>query len=537
MASTLTPSPALLPLHRVQQRALEQVLALYESGHSRQLVVMATGVGKTLWSVHLSTHFPRTLFLVHFEELLGQSLAAFRRRGLEPGVIWGRRTELEREVVVGMIPSLVHRLERIPPGHFDLVVVDEAHHARSRTWERVIRHFRPKLLVGLSATPYRTDGRSLLSLFDTLAFSYRLSEAVRDGFLVEPRILEVSTDRPLAVGRRGADYDEAELSHAVDTPERNALLVRTVGEFARERKGVVYAAGVRHAEHLAALFRAQGISAESVHGEDPRRREKLEGHRRGEFQILTNALLLIESYDDPTINLGVMGRPTASPTLYEQALGRPARLLREGRTWDGSPKTDYLWIDLMDLGLEDRVRVWEFFGVNTVWHEGSRVATAAVPRLDEKRPPRLRSLKEPPTRQEAAAAAHAELPPQLRANIPLARYLSWIERLEAPPPFVLEEEVERLWRRQPATEAQLALLAAHGYDVQNTSWTKGDASEVIEGLEPTPRQKARLLALGYDTLTRRWTRRQAQQAFREAEARGVQPDWNRVRGLAPHWLG
>lgn len=524
MESTRSPAPALLPLHRVQQRALEQVLALYESGHSRQLVVMATGVGKTLWSVHLSRHFRRTLFLVHFEELLQQSLAAFRRRGLEPGVIWGRRTELEREVVVGMIPSLVHRLERIPPEHFDLVVVDEAHHARSKTWERVIRHFRPQLLVGLSATPYRTDGRSLLSLFDTLAFSYRLSEAVRDGFLVEPRILEVSTDQPLSVGRRGADYDEAQLSHAVDTPERNALLVQTVGEFAQNRKGVVYCAGVRHAEHLAALFRSQGISAESVHGEDPKRREKLEGHRRGEFQILTNAMLLVESYDDPTINLGVMGRPTASPTLYEQALGRPARLLREGRTWDGSPKTDYLWIDLMDLGLEDRVRVWEFFGVHTIWH-------------DEKGPPRVRTLKEPPTRQEAAAAAHAELPPGLKANIPLARYLTWVERLEAPPPFVLEEEVERLWRHQPATEAQLALLAAHGYDVQNTSWTKGDASEVIEGLEPTPRQKARLLALGYDTLTRRWTRRQAQQAFREAEARGVQPDWNRVRGLAPHWLG
>lgn len=523
MESTRPASPALLPLHRVQQQALENVLRLYDSGHSRQLVVMATGVGKTLWSVHLSQHFRRTLFLVHFEELLQQSLAAFRRRGVEPGVIWGRRTDLEADAVVGMIPSLVHRLERVPPEGFDLVVVDEAHHARSRTWERVIRHFRPKLLVGLSATPYRTDGRSLLSLFDTLAFSYRLPEAVRDGLLVEPRILEVSTDQPLSVGRRGADYDEAQLSHAVDTPERNALLVCTVGEFARNRKGVVYAAGVRHAEHLAALFRSQGIAAESVYGEDPKRREKLERHRRGEFQVLTNAMLLVESYDDPTINLGVMARPTASATLYEQALGRPARLLREGRTWDGAPKTDYLWIDLMDLGLEDRVRVWEFFGVHTVWH-------------DEKRPPRIRTLREPPTRQEAAAAAHAELPPQLRASIPLSRYLAWVERLQAPPPFVLEEEVERLWRHQPATEAQLALLAAHGYDVQNTAWTKGDASEVIEGLEPTPRQKARLLALGYDTLTRRWTRRQAQQAFHEAEAQGIQPDWNRVRGLAPHWL-
>lgn len=513
-----------LPLHRVQQQALANVLSLLEQGHPRQLVVMATGVGKTLWSVHLSTHFRRTLFLVHFEELLHQSVAAFQRnRGQEPGLIWGRRHDLNAEVVVGMIPSLVHRLERTPPEAFDLVVVDEAHHARSRSWERVIRHFRPTLLVGLSATPNRADGRSLLTLFDTLAFSYRLSEAVRDGFLVPPRILEVSTNRPLRVRRRGEDYDEQQLSHAVDTPERNALVVETVGEHARNRKGVVYTAGVRHAQHLAALFRAHGIAAESVHGQDPERKQKLERHRRGEYQILTNAMLLVESYDDPTINLGVMSRPTASPTLYEQALGRPARLLREGRTWDGSPKTDYLWVDLMDVGLEDRIRVWEFFGVSASWH-------------DEKRPARIRTLAEPPTRREAAEAAHAELPLRFQANIPLERYLTWVDRLQEPPPFRLEEEVERLWRKQPATEAQLKLLAAHGYDTVNTEWTKGDASEVIGSLEPSPRQKARLLALGYDVLTRRWSKLQAEAAFAEAEQKGLKPDWNRVRGLAPHWL-
>ena len=86
------------------------------------------------------------------------------------GQIWQRRENLDTEVTVGMIPSLLHRLERIPPDTFDLVIVDEAHYARSRTWERVIRHFRPKLLVGLSATPNRTDGRSLL----TQAHSLRL---------------------------------------------------------------------------------------------------------------------------------------------------------------------------------------------------------------------------------------------------------------------------------------------------------------------------------------------------------------------------
>ncbi|MCS6869481.1 DEAD/DEAH box helicase, partial [Thermus sp.] len=292
--------------------------------------------------------------------------------------------------------------------------------------------------------------------------------------------------------RRGEDYDEAELAHAVDSPERNRLLGEVLGEYARHRKGVIYAAGVRHARNLAALLSSLGLSAESVHGEDPERREKLERHRRGEFQFLTNAMLLIESYDDPTINLGVMSRPTASPTLYEQALGRPARLLREGRTWDGSPKQDYLWIDLMDVGLEDRIRVWEFFGVEAVWR-------------DEKGPPRIRTLEEPPTRAEAARAAHAELPPQFQANIPLERYLAGVDRLQAPPPFSLEAQAA-LWRRQPATEAQLRLLEAHGYDIRNTRWTKGDASLVIGSLEPSPRQKARLLALGYDVMTRRWNR-------------------------------
>lgn len=512
-------------MHSVQQAAMHNVLRLYEAGHNRQLVVMATGVGKTLWSVHLSTYFPRTLFLVHFEELLRQSAAAFQhnRPGITVGQIWRRWNELEAPVVVGMIPSLVHRLDRVPAGWFDLVIVDEAHHARSRTWERVIRHLQPALLVGLSATPNRTDGRSLLTLFDTLAFSYRLAQAVREGFLVPPRILEVSTNRPLRVDRCGEDYDRAQLGRAVDTLERNQLLVKTVGEYARNRKGVVYAAGIEHAQNLAGQFRACGISAESIHGEDPQREEKLERHRNGEFQILTNAMLLVESYDDPSINLGVMGRPTASPTLYEQALGRPARLLRQGRTWDGLPKTDYLWIDLMDVGLEDRCRVWEFFDTHVAYH-------------DDHKAPRVRTLEEPPSRKEALEGAWTEVPPAFKQNIPLERYLAWADRLADPPPFVLEEQVEQLWRRQPATEPQLSLLQAHGYDVAETTWTKGDAAQVIRELPPSPRQKARLLALGYDVLTRRWTRHQAEAAFAQAGEKGVEPDWNRVRGLAPHWL-
>jgi len=519
------PTTPLTQLHYVQTMGLKNVLDLLEQGHNRQLVIMATGVGKTLLSVHLSTRFARTLFLVHFEELLSQAIEAFAENlpGLEVGQIWKKRNDLHTSVTVGMIPSLARRLEHIPPQHFDLVVVDEAHHARSHTWEQVIRHFRPQLLLGLSATPNRADGRSLLSLFDTLAFSYRLAQAVREGFLVPPKILEVSTNQPLRIKRHGEDYDNHQLNQAVDTPERNRLIIETVAEHALDRKGVVYASGVAHAEHLAAMFRSVGISAQSVHGEDPQRKEKLLSHQRGEFQILTNAMLLVESYDDPSINLGVMARPTASPTLYEQALGRPARLLRKGQTWNGKPKDDYLWIDLMDVGLDDRCRVWEFFGVHEIYH-------------DDRRAPRVRTLSQPPTRREAIEAAHAELPAAYQHNIPLERYLTWAERLTDPPPFRLEEELERLWRKQPATEVQLRLLEAHGYDTVQTAWSKGDASEVIGNLEPSPKQKARLLALGYNTLTRRWTRNQATVAFQESEEQGRKPDWNRVRGLAPHWL-
>jgi hypothetical protein len=393
--------------------------------------------------------------------------------------------------------TLARRLDAHDPTTFDLIIVDEAHHATAREWRRVIEHFNPLLTLGLSATPERSDGAPLSSLFSIIAYSAGIQDAVNAGALTTPIALVIKTGVNLdQVKRQRGDFDQHELQSALNTRNRNRIILDAFKQHAGDRKTICFTAGVQHARDLALLFREHGIRATSIAGNDANRREKLDALRKGTHQVSFNAALLVEGFDDPTIDCVLMARPTHSRVLYTQAIGRALR------TYPG--KADALIVDFSDASTKHRlVNLWDFWG------------TRLKRRLNK--PTNLTTLTElSPTEiddTEWDPVAYAQL----------------IDILK-PPPQVDEQVLNaHKWHALPATEMQLTALKNLGYDTTHKDWTRGQASVVIGNENATAKQNRLLLALGSNTIGIRWTRSEASAAINAST--DSTPDWSLVNRL------
>jgi superfamily II DNA or RNA helicase len=499
-----TPPAFLRPRQKAAYNAVFQNLA---RGIDSQLVALPTGMGKTKTGLAIAHDFERVLFLVHRGELLEQTVRAYGETpGARSTALISARSRAKPEaahVTVGMIQTLRGRLEQFDRNAFDLLIVDEAHHAAAKEWRITIEHFLPELRLGLSATPERLDGAPLSNLFSMLAYTCGIREAVQEGALVTPIAMEVQTGVDLSgVKRTAGDFNAGQLQSALNTPPRNRLILRTFVAHARERKAIAFTAGVQHARDLAKLFGDAGISACAIAGDDKDRREKLDGLRTGRYQVAFNAMLLTEGYDDPTVDAVLMCRPTQSAGLYTQAVGRGLRL-------NGPDKRDCLIIDYHDASRTHRLAsVWDFWGARA-----------------KKRLNGPTDLREATERFEADLQAASE---HYRIN----EYLQRVDVLEPPPdidPFVLGAYA---WHTKPATEKQLATLTELGYDTgSEIDWTRGQASAVIGKERASDSQLSLLLALGYDTVAYGWTRDEATRAIDAAKSKGKEPDWTIVRAI------
>lgn len=459
--------------------------------------MLPTGVGKTFLAVAVSHRFKRALFLVPRIELLKQSIASYEAvtPGRTAGAILGNVTDVDAHFTVGMVQTVFNRMEQLPRTYFDLVIVDEAHHSAARVWRTVTEYFQPRLLLGLSATPERLDGAPLNAIFSVISYSMTVKDAVAEGALVRPKAMQVRTNIGLdSLARRGGDFDAKELEKAVNTKARNKIILDTWHKHASDRKTVVFTAGVKHARQLEKLFTASGVKSISVSGDDSDRETRVQDFENGRYQVALNSQLLVEGWDDPTVDCVMMCRPTQSRALYIQAVGRGLRL--------HPGKRDCLILDFHDSSHRHRlVGVWDFWGA----------------RIKNKR------LDEPEDLMEAEAKAEKDLA-ELAGVFNIEAYLEVVDVL-APPPdvddFVLGAHK---WHHMPATEKQLETLAKLGYDT-SLDWTRGQASAVI-GREPATQQQLKLLlALGYDTISYRWSRNEASAAIDDAQQRGKEPDW------------
>lgn len=327
--------PSLQPVNPwpVQNEALRALGETRIQGFRRGLVVMATGLGKTLLAAFDSNRpdFRRVLFIAHREEILRQSRDAFRlvRPDGHFGFFLGADKDPEADVVFASIQTLHRHLDRFESDRFDYLVVDEFHHAAAPTYRRAIESFRPKFLLGLTATPDRLDGADLLALCgNNLVFECDLVEGIRQERLSPFHywgIKDVADYAPIPW--RNGRFDPDKLAEAIETTQRAE---QALAEWRERAAGptLAFCTTIVHAEFMAEFFNQRGVRSVAVHSgpHSAPRQSAVEDLRSGAIQALFAVDVFNEGVDIPEIGTVLMLRPTDSPVVFLQQLGRGLRL-------------------------------------------------------------------------------------------------------------------------------------------------------------------------------------------------------------------
>jgi superfamily II DNA or RNA helicase/HKD family nuclease len=318
----------------VQQQALDALTATRLDGHQAGLVVMATGLGKT-WLAAFDTARPgirRVLFVAHREEILKRSRDVFRmvRPGGSLTLFVGGDQDASGDVVFASIQSLQRNLDRFSPDEFDYIVVDEFHHAAAPTYRQVIGHFTPRFMLGLTATPDRTDAADLLALCgDNLVFECGLLEGLQQG-LLSPfayRAIKDVADYENLPWRSGR-FEIEELAQRLETVQRaEQVYAEWAALDGASRRAIGFCCSVTHADYMAAFFVGKGVRARSVHSgpTSADRFRALADLETADVEVIFSVDLFNEGIDVPALDIVLMLRPTESPIVFFQQLGRGLR--------------------------------------------------------------------------------------------------------------------------------------------------------------------------------------------------------------------
>jgi superfamily II DNA or RNA helicase len=486
----------------------------------RQLVVMATGTGKTTVLAGVAEaerKHGRVLVLAHREELLDQAAARFR----EWTDLWcsieqaDRRAEPMSDVVIASVQTLAResRLRTFDAREFGLVIVDEAHHAPSESYQKVLQHFGDARIAGFTATPDRLDKASLKGTFDRVAYIYEIRDAIGDGWLVPIRqkIAFIQTLDLGAVRTVAGDLSERDLEAAMIRHEVPHAVARATAESAGDRPTLVFAATIAHAKILAEAMKhyAPADKILAVSGEDPReyRRDALARFRAGDVQFLVNCALWTEGFDEPSIACVSIARPTKSRALYTQMSGRALRTL-DGLNYFAeravpSPKRDCVILDFTgNAGRHSLINVFDLLGGDDAEIKAKATARATtspdgVDVLDELR--QQQDAMADFLRRQAMEAAQRTRQTTIgyRDVDPFRKVYSILK---------IRPLAGRMGGVEP-TEQQLDVLRQHkvDQDMNLRDLDRGQASEIIANIQERPRkgqctykQARQLLRFGYD---------------------------------------
>lgn len=502
-------------LRDYQQEGYDAVFHNLQKGVKRQLMVYATGLGKTFTASQIMDRFQRTLWITHVEELINQSaISILRDRGFdltrhrnileflddaatwgmfasdedkairnEIGVIKQHRMDTDCKVAVASIQTLHRRLDKIDPAHYDLVIIDEAHLSGSTTFSKVIEHFKPTLLLGLTATPKRADGISLANHFDEIVIEKDIKFGIDNGYLVELDAIRIKTTINLdTVKTTGGDLNQGQLEKLLDTPQRNAYIADSFLKYTPHARALGFCIDVDHAIHMTKAFRDKGISADFVVADKercPDRGDRLRKFRTGETQVLFNVMILTVGFDAPFVDCIIMCRPTKSLTLYLQAIGRGTRpfvdsslpftsaeRIAEIRA-SNKPKCTIL--DIVDV--TNRHSLINSFTLD----KGKSIADQVF----------------------ITRAKKDEMLFKLRQNRKLDFDRDSDEKVSllALPKYSVTKSLKML---EPATEKQIEWLKREGVWQEGVEYTKRDCSELIMGFKAQGWQLSKLASWGYD---------------------------------------
>lgn len=340
-----------LQMRPYQQEAREAIHAEWNDGRRRTLLVLPTGTGKTIVFAAVTEDQVRSgsrvLVLAHRGELLEQAADKIKRStGLASAVEKAEQTCLDSwcRVVVGSVQSLQRpaRLEQFPADYFGTIIIDEAHHAITDGYQRVLEHFPEANVLGVTATPDRGDMRNLGEVFDSLAYEYKLPQAIREGYLCPILAQTIPLQMDISqVALSGGDFAVGGLGTALDPYlEQIASEMQTA---CAGRKTVVFLPLIKTSQKFRDILNSKGFRAAEVNGQSEDRAEILSDFSNGKYNVLCNSMLLTEGWDCPSVDCIVVLRPTKVRSLYSQMVGRGTRLSPE------TGKKDLLLLDFLWL--------------------------------------------------------------------------------------------------------------------------------------------------------------------------------------------
>ncbi|AMW99229.1 DEAD/DEAH box helicase [Rummeliibacillus stabekisii] len=337
-----------MQLRDYQEEARTSIQQQWAEGVKKTLLVLPTGCGKTIvFSKVIEDRVKkgeRVLVLAHRGELLDQAADKLEKStGLKTATEKAEQTSIGSwyRVVVGSVQTMMRekRLSQFSKDFFDTIIIDEAHHCISESYQRVLNHFENANVLGVTATPDRGDMKNLGAFFESLAFEYKLPKAIKAGYLSPIKALTIPLQLDLSkVGQQAGDFKSSDLGTALD-PYLDSI-AEEMWRVAKDRKIVVFLPLVKTSQKFTELLNQKGFRAAEVNGESKDRAEVLADFENDKYNVLCNSMLLTEGWDCPSVDCVVVLRPTKVRSLYSQMVGRGTRL-HPGKT--ELLLLDFLW--------------------------------------------------------------------------------------------------------------------------------------------------------------------------------------------------
>jgi len=487
-----------------QDKCHDAVISAYDRGIINILIVLFTGAGKTFLLIKLLERmgFKRVLWLSFQEELVSQSAMAFIADKFDEdfykrveklgflnllkndylkslgndfivGCIKGDIFKPDANVVMGSVMTVARRLDRLPSDYYDCIICDEAHLYGSLSAYNVIYYFKPKLMIGATATPTRENGVMLGDIFDEISFEYNLHDGIKDGHCTELDAIRIQTNVDLdSVKTLAGDFNQNELSHKVDTLARNQLIVNKWKEHAEGRQTIAFCVNIQHAINLAETFQLNGINAVAVSSNEeltPDRTENIIKFKEGKIDVITNVGILVAGFDHKNVGCAIMAAPTKSLTRYLQSIGRAARL--KTQEFIDRFGQNAIIIDVIDItNKHSLINAWE---------------------LDKKKPIQERTFTTQEKKDKLLAERLAK-----SAVIDHSRDKDETVKLLQLPNVI--RKFSNSVRNLPATDKQLSYLQALGYDTENEHYNMQMCKDIIDLLPCNQKEIEYLKSKGYD---------------------------------------
>mgnify|MGYP002516379890 CR=1 FL=1 len=338
-----------MELRPYQEEAVKAIENEWSKGNKKTLLVLPCGCGKTIcFSKVIEDSIKdgsRALVLAHRTELLTQAAEKLKKvSGLDSALEKAENTSYgsDLQVTLGSVQTLSKekRLHQFPNDYFKTIVVDEGHHSMSDSYQTILKHFDKANILGVTATPDRSDERNLGQFFDSKAYEYTIAQGIRDGYLspVKAQLIPLQLDIKDVNVSQG-DYNAGEIGNALE-PYLNQIANEML-TYCKNRRTIVFLPLIKTSQKFCELLNLHGLRAVEVNGTSKDREKILNDFHNGEYDVLCNSMLLTEGFDEPSIDCVVVLRPTKVRALYQQMVGRGMRLSPE------TGKKDLLLLDFL----------------------------------------------------------------------------------------------------------------------------------------------------------------------------------------------